>query len=113
MKSNIRAEAEAGLETALTTLRTGGTRFNTFTAVTSFLTAEIEHKSLRKSQLKNSSARQVSSTKSGKGNGGEKSPRQKKGIKIFHVKLLKGRKCTEGTTQWISLGIYLLHSKSQ
>jgi hypothetical protein len=58
LKANIRSEA--GLETALSQIRAGGDMYNNFTRLVSFLTAEVEHHSLRLNQLKLANNRNVS-----------------------------------------------------
>ena len=62
-KSNIRAEA--GLESSLSQVRAGGSKYESFNTLTTFLTAEVEHKVLRKVQLKSSNNRHVSSVNKG------------------------------------------------
>ena len=65
LKSGIKQDA--GLEVALTQLR-GNSTYNTFDQVISFLTAEVEHRSIRRKQLKAAGERRVSSA-TGRGNG--------------------------------------------
>ena len=54
-KSGIKTDAN--LEVALTQLRSKPGLYKTFTAVTAFLSAEVEYKQIRREQLKSSSAR--------------------------------------------------------
>ena len=56
-KSGIKSDA--GLEVALTSLRADPTKYSDFTQVTTFLMSEVEHKTIRRAQLKSSVARQV------------------------------------------------------
>lgn len=65
-KAHIRAEA--GLESSLSAIRASGARYNTFTHLASFLTAEVDQRKLRKAQLK-TSTRNVSGAGKGPGKG--------------------------------------------
>jgi hypothetical protein len=58
LKSNIRSEA--GLETALSQVRAAGVMYDNFSRLVSFLTAEVEHHSIRRNQLKTANNRNVS-----------------------------------------------------
>jgi hypothetical protein len=60
LKSNIRSEA--GLETALSQVRAAGVIYDNFPRLVSFLTAEVEHHSMRRNQLRTASNRNVSQT---------------------------------------------------
>ena len=68
-RNNIRLEA--GLETSLSSVRAGGAKYADFTSLVSFLSAEVEGKALRKSQLRSSSNRQISSLNKNGGKGGK------------------------------------------
>lgn len=64
-KSGIKSDA--GLENALTTLRSQPGVYNTFTTVANFLKAEVEHKQIRRTQLRNTSTHHVSQVHKEKG----------------------------------------------
>ena len=76
-KAHIRAEA--GLESSLSAIRATAARYNTFTQLASFLTAEVDQRKLRKAQLK-SVTRNVSGVgkNPGKGKGKGKGKDRKK-----------------------------------
>ena len=76
-KSGIKQDA--GLETALTQVRANPT-YNTFDMLTAFLSAEVDHKSLRRKQLKGTNERRVASTQ-GSHNGGKKNNKSNNGNK--------------------------------
>lgn len=63
-------KAEGGLETALSMSR-ANRAYTNFDALVSFLTAEVDHIRMRKSQLKSTTDRTVSGTgRGGRGNSG-------------------------------------------
>ena len=64
-----RIRPEAGLESALSQIRSNPTTYNDFTRLTAYLQAEVEHHSIRKQQLKGDGTRNVSGVGSGKGGG--------------------------------------------
>ena len=64
-KSGIKTDT--GLENALTTLRSQPGVYNTFTTVVNFLKAEVEHKQIRRTQLRNTSTHHVSQVQKEKG----------------------------------------------
>ena len=68
---------DAGLETALTQVRANPT-YNTFDMLTAFLSAEVDHRSLRRKQLKSTSERRVSSSQSNNNNGNKKNTKYNK-----------------------------------
>ena len=53
-------KSDANLEVALTQLRSQPGLYATFTAVSTFLSAEVDHKQIRRTQLKSNSVRQIS-----------------------------------------------------
>ena len=61
-------QTDAGLEHSLSSVR-ANPRLQQFTPLVSFLSAEVEHKSLRKQQLRGAKDRQVSQVKSDRGGG--------------------------------------------
>ena len=68
---------DAGLETALTQVRANPV-YNTFDMLTAFLSAEVDHRTLRKKQLKTTNERRVSSTQQNSNNSNKKNTKYNK-----------------------------------
>jgi hypothetical protein len=58
LKSGIRGDS--GLDNQLSTARAGGTKFEQFDSLVSYLQAEVDHKNIRRAQLKRAKNRNVS-----------------------------------------------------